>query len=245
MNTYADPTQIARPVWIGFEESEAELAEMVADFIESLGYAVRSRGFKRLPIADALSHILTQAHQSTVVWLMREDAPNRRWVEKQSLMQSYMYDRPLYIFRVQTDGNLILGQDKRIDGNSQPERGYQMAQSIVPEADFSKRCILIVGEAFQITGRGAILTPGMNPCHLVGFDDNLSINIPVEVRRPSGERFEYNATVTSPMGTPLASKSQFMLLMRDMNKDDFPPQTEIWLVPAPNHPSTSLKNRPV
>lgn len=88
------------------------------------------------------------------------------------------------------------------------------------------RCLILVEDTFQVTGRGLVIVPGPLREEVTGIG-----SLPVELRKPSGERVQARLTLThthqSPPAPPELAK-RWTSILRGVGKEDVPIGTEVW-----------------
>ncbi len=80
------------------------------------------------------------------------------------------------------------------------------------------RCLMVVEDVFEISGRGIVLSPAFDPLNL-GFG--------IELRRPDGTKI---GTTIGGVGSFLnsAGEPRFAVLLKDLTRGDVPLGTEVW-----------------
>jgi len=88
------------------------------------------------------------------------------------------------------------------------------------------RHLITVQDTFQITGRGLVVVPGPLREDVAGTE-----NLPVELRKPSGERVLARLALThthqSPPAPPEIAR-RWTSILRGVSKADVPCGTEVW-----------------
>jgi hypothetical protein len=88
------------------------------------------------------------------------------------------------------------------------------------------RRLLVVDDAFNITGRGVIVTPKIPAESFKG-----AIERQVELRNPDGKTLQARAAFAIPRDSKMdPNHPYFLCLVREISTDDVPIGTELWLV---------------
>jgi hypothetical protein len=214
------------PLWIGYHKSSSELVRLIEIFATSVGLSARKVCYENFPIADGLAGHLVYRSQETVVWLLPFDAPNRRWVERESRMQASIFGSRILVFVIGPDG-VVVGDDGEVLPAATSDRvAMSICQSAFPDVNFHRRRVLVVEEVFTISHRGVVLTPGMDLCHLV---ETWPMPRPVEIRPPSGPARVVDAYASIPRISPMPEVLTALLSIPGVTKEDIPPGSEVWL----------------
>jgi hypothetical protein len=90
--------------------------------------------------------------------------------------------------------------------------------------EFAMRKLLTIEEAFYISGRGVIVTPGIPIDDYSGPQSQTVI-----LQRPDGAETTANATFDMPLVNPPPPLPYFVCVLVGLTKEDVPNGTEIWI----------------
>jgi hypothetical protein len=91
------------------------------------------------------------------------------------------------------------------------------------------RRLFIVEDAFSIKGRGLLPVPGIVP----QGEERFRIGDPIVIKRPDGSRLEWTiGGIEMILCTPPRPKTDVVILLKGLNKEDVPVGSEVWSVDA-------------